>query len=62
MRPKYPPAQYFDMARQIREIADAIAELDTRAMVEQIADDYERMGRDAGGAVIDAVTRSEETV
>jgi hypothetical protein len=50
MSSKYPPEQYFQMATHIRAIAEAILEPDTRSMVTKIAEDYERMGRDARGA------------
>jgi hypothetical protein len=47
MKPKFEPSHYFHMAKQIREIAEAILEHDTRSMVSQIAEDYERMGQEA---------------
>ena len=49
MKPRFPPAHYVRMATNVRSIADSIEEPETRAMVMEIAADYERLAREAGG-------------
>ena len=44
---KQSPAHYHQMAQEIRSIAEAIADQDAREMMERVADEYERMAREA---------------
>lgn len=62
MAAKHPPAQYFEMAKHFRAIAEATLEPDTRQMVTQIAEDYERMGREAGGVIAEAAEAISDAV
>jgi hypothetical protein len=48
MKQPHPPAHYFQMAEEIRAIADDTAYPPTKEMVLRIAEDYERMGNSVG--------------